>query len=91
MKSTVEVWRVMDIEKLPNTEMEIGTFPKIKEFALDLYDSVEEGKYKREYIENGDETIIFAYLDEHNFEVQHVCDVSIDEFKVKRIDYTTDI
>lgn len=92
IKSSVEVWKVMDIEKLPNVEMAVGTFPKVKEFALSVYDNVGSDKYKRPYIENGDEHTIFNFLDEYNFEVVHVCDVLLDEFNVVPVkDYTTDI
>lgn len=90
-KTSVEVWKVMDIESLPNVEMEVGTFPKIREFALSVYDNIGNEKYKRAYIENANEQVIFSFLGEYNFEVKHVCDVKIDEFNVKQKDYTTSI
>lgn len=91
MKTSVEVWKVMDTEKLPSVEAEIGTFSKIREFALTIFDNVGEERYQRTYLEKADEQFIFSYLDEFNYSVVHVCDVLLSEFKGKTIDYTTDI
>lgn len=90
-KSSVEVWKVMDMSELPSVEVAIGTFPKIREFALTIFDNAVEERYQRTYLEKADEQFIFNYLDEFNYQVIHVCDVRIDEFNVNKLDYTTDI
>ena len=97
-ETRVEVWRVYDIdgrekssEEFGGKEGWIGTFKTIKEFALQVFYNVNEDKYQKSYIENGDEVVVFNYLDEHSFEVKHVCDVLIDEFNLPIKDYTTDI
>jgi hypothetical protein len=79
-KTSVEVWGVYDIEEFNGKEKCIGTFKAIKEFALKVFDNVNENKYQKSYIENGDEVVVFNYLEEYNFEVEHLCDVLIDEF-----------
>jgi sulfur relay (sulfurtransferase) DsrF/TusC family protein len=90
-KEMIEVWSVYEIEDGVGTEMQIGTLRKIKEFALELFDDKKCEKYQRSFIENGDEHIIFQFLDEYGYDVQHVCDVHLDEFNLNRIDYTTNI
>jgi hypothetical protein len=79
-KRRVEVWGVYNIVEFNGKEKCIGTFKAIKEFALKVFDNVNENKYQKSYIENGDEVVVFNYLEEYNFEVEHLCDVSIDEF-----------
>lgn len=91
MKRSIEVWKILDCRTSPKEEVVVGTFPKIKEYALKVFDNLNDKTYQRSYIENGDEIRIFGYLEENDFDVEHVCDVLIDEFNVKPKDYTIDI
>ena len=87
----IEIWSVFELDNEVGTEIEIGTLRKIKKFALELFDDKKCEKYQRTFIENGDEQILFQFFDEYGYDVQHVCDVYLDEFNINRIDYTTNI